>query len=80
MLKTLCTIPMTCYTQVIPLPGTDYLLVTDGYGSSYVHVLNKTTGAYIPGMTFGGSPTFVRKPFETPCICVRACVYVCMPV
>jgi len=48
----------TRLTDVIPLPGTDYLLVTDGYGSSYVHVLNKTTGAYIPGMTFGGSPTF----------------------
>jgi len=48
----------TRLTDVIPLPGTDYLLVTDGYGSSYVHVLNKTTGAYIPGMSFGGSPTF----------------------
>lgn len=48
----------TRLTDVIPLPGTDYLLVTDGYGSSYVHVLNKTDGAFIPGMSFGGSPLF----------------------
>ena len=37
----------------MPLPGTDYLLVTDGYGSSYVHVLNKTDGTFVPGMSFG---------------------------
>lgn len=48
----------TRLTDVIPLPGTDYLLVTDGYGSSYVHVLNKTSGAYVPGMTFGGHSIF----------------------
>ena len=48
----------TRLTDVIPLPGTDYLLVTDGYGSSYIHVLNKTDGAYVPGMSFGGRPTF----------------------
>jgi len=48
----------TRLTDVIPLPGTDYILVTDGYGSSFVHVLNKTDGAYVPGMSFGGKPTF----------------------
>ena len=32
--------------------------MTDGYGSSFVHVLNKTDGAYVPGMSFGGKPTF----------------------
>jgi len=38
----------TRLTDVIPLPGTDYLLVTDGYGSSFVHVLNKTSVSFSP--------------------------------
>lgn len=41
-------------TDAIVVPGTDLLLLADGYGSSFIHFLNKTTGEYLPGRTFGG--------------------------
>lgn len=41
-------------TDAVVMPGTDILLVADGYGSSFVHALNKTTGMYLENRTFGG--------------------------
>ena len=34
-------------TDAIVVPGTDTLLVADGYGSSFVHMFDKHTGAYL---------------------------------
>ena len=49
------------------MPGTDELLVADGYGSSFIHVLNKTTGEYLEGRSFGGlGNTTSPLRFHTP--------------
>lgn len=55
-------------TDAIVVPGTDILLVVDGYGSSWAHWFNKTTGAYIPGHSFGGPAGKSTAPlqFHTP--------------
>ena len=55
-------------TDAIVVPGTDILLVVDGYGSSWAHWFNKTTGAYIPGHSFGGPAGNSTSPlrFHTP--------------
>lgn len=39
---------------VIAPPGSDNLYLTDGYGSSYVHLYSAATGEY-KGLTFGGT-------------------------
>jgi len=41
-------------TQAVVVPGTDILLVADGYGSSWVHAFNKTTGEFLENQSFGG--------------------------
>eukprot|EP00927_Polykrikos_kofoidii_P062127 TRINITY_DN56942_c0_g1_i1.p1 TRINITY_DN56942_c0_g1~~TRINITY_DN56942_c0_g1_i1.p1 ORF type:complete len:424 (+),score=62.33 TRINITY_DN56942_c0_g1_i1:85-1356(+) len=55
-------------TDAIVAPGTDILVVADGYGSSFVHLLNKTTGAYLEGRSFGGKGNSTKDPvrFNTP--------------
>jgi len=55
-------------TDSIVIPNSDILLLADGYGSSYVHALNKTTGEYIEGKTFGGKGNTSSDPirFNTP--------------
>lgn len=54
-------------TDAIVVPGTDVLLVADGYGSSFVHALNKTTGEYLENRTFGGKGTTTEPlRFNTP--------------
>jgi len=40
-------------TDAVVVPGTDTLLVADGYGSSYIHLLDKITGKYL-GKSWGG--------------------------
>ena len=40
-------------TDAIVPPGSDVVYVADGYGSSYVHLLDAKTGAY-SGRSFGG--------------------------
>lgn len=54
-------------TDTVVVPGTDILLVADGYGSSFIHALNKTSGAYLENRTFGGLGN-TTKPlrFNTP--------------
>mmetsp|Transcript_13476 Transcript_13476/g.19863 ORF Transcript_13476/g.19863 Transcript_13476/m.19863 type:complete len:379 (+) Transcript_13476:59-1195(+) len=54
-------------TDAITVPGTDFLLVADGYGSHYVHTFNKTNGAFIEGRSFGGFGNSTRPlRFHTP--------------
>ena len=55
-------------TDCIVIPKTDILLVADGYGSSFVHSINKTTGEYIEGKSFGGKGNTTSDPirFNTP--------------
>jgi hypothetical protein len=55
-------------TDAIPVPGSDLLLLADGYGSSYIHFLNKTDGTFIEGMSFGGlgNATSPNVQFHTP--------------
>ena len=55
-------------TDAIVVPGTDLLLVADGYGSSFIHFLNKTNGKFLEGMSFGGkgNATSPRVQFNTP--------------
>jgi hypothetical protein len=53
-------------TDAIPVPGTDLLLVADGYGSSWIHTLNKTTGDYIEGKSFGGRGSTTQPIFSLP--------------
>ena len=54
--------------DAVVVPASDVLLVTDGYGSSYVHSLNKTTGAYLEGRSFGGKGRSSADPvrLDTP--------------
>jgi len=40
-------------TDAVVVPNTDILLVADGYGSSYIHMLDKNTGTYL-GKSWGG--------------------------
>jgi len=40
-------------TEVIALPGSDHVLVADGYGSSMLHVLRQADGVYA-GKSWGG--------------------------
>lgn len=45
----------------------DLLFVADGYGSSWIHVFNKTTGEFVPGKSFGGvGNTTHPLRFSTP--------------
>jgi hypothetical protein len=53
-------------TDAIVVPGTDVLLVADGYGSSYVHKLDKNTGAFLEGQSFGGKGATL-DPLELSC-------------
>ena len=54
-------------TDAVVVPGTDLLLVADGYGSSFVHGLNKNTGEYVEGSTFGGKGGTIQPlRFNTP--------------
>lgn len=55
-------------TDAIVVPGTDVLLLADGYGSSFVHQFNKNTGEFIPGKSFGGKGNATGDPvqFHTP--------------
>lgn len=54
-------------TDTIVVPGTDELLVADGYGSYLIHVLNKSTGEYLENRTFGGNGTSTAPlRFNTP--------------
>lgn len=54
-------------TDAVVVPGTDLLLVADGYGSSFVHVLNKSTGEFLESRTFGGKGnTTDPLRFDTP--------------
>jgi hypothetical protein len=60
------------YTPIVPtdaivVPGTNHLLVADGYGSSFVHVFDKNTGQYT-GKSFGGKGNSTKDPikFNTP--------------
>lgn len=60
---------MKQYTPIRPcdaivVPGTDTLLVADGYGSSFVHAFDKNTGVYIPGKTFGGVGNTTSDPIK----------------
>merc|ERR1712232_1000324 len=54
--------------DAIVVPGTDTLLVADGYGSSFIHAFNKKTGQYMEGKTFGGKGASTSDPikFNTP--------------
>ena len=40
-------------TGAVLLPGTETLLVCDGYGSSFVHGYSTVDGSYIKGSSFG---------------------------
>jgi len=40
-------------TDAVVVPGTNTLLVADGYGSSFIHMLDKNTGKYL-GKSWGG--------------------------
>lgn len=40
-------------TSAVPIPGTETLLVCDGYGSSFVHGISMVDGSYIHGSSFG---------------------------
>jgi len=40
-------------TDAVVVPGTDTLLLADGYGSSFIHMLDKNTGKYL-GKSWGG--------------------------
>lgn len=51
-------------TDAIVVPGTDTLLVADGYGSSFVHSFDKYTGKYIPGKSFGGLGNTTSDPIK----------------
>ena len=43
------------------------MLVSDGYGSSFIHFLNKTDGTYIEGLSFGGKGNATSPiQFNTP--------------
>jgi hypothetical protein len=54
-------------TDAIPVPGTNILLVADGYGSSFIHSLDKLTGKFIENRTFGGKGnTTMPVRFNTP--------------
>lgn len=54
-------------TDAIAVPGTDLLLVADGYGSAWIHALNKTTGTFIEGRSFGGrGSSNVEPKFSLP--------------
>ena len=54
-------------TQAIVVPGTDILLVADGYGSSFVHAFNKTNGQFLEGRSFGGKGNSTSPlRFNTP--------------
>jgi hypothetical protein len=54
-------------TDAIVVPNTDMLLVADGYGSSWIHALNKTTGDYLEGKSFGGFGNSTNPvKFDTP--------------
>lgn len=54
-------------TQTVVVPGSDVLLLADGYGSSWVHQLDKHTGRYL-GRSFGGIGNATSDPvkFNTP--------------
>ena len=54
-------------TDVVIIPDTNILLVADGYGSSFVHLINKLTGKYIEGRSFGGKGNTTEPiRFNTP--------------
>merc|ERR1719247_348924 len=55
-------------TQAAVVRGTDMLLVADGYGSSFVHTLDKYTGEFLEGRSFGGGRSNGTSPlqFNTP--------------
>jgi hypothetical protein len=54
-------------TDAIVIPNTGVLLVADGYGSSWIHALNKTTGDYLEGKSFGGFGNSTNPvKFDTP--------------
>lgn len=54
-------------TDAIAVPGTDFLLVADGYGSNYIHTFNKSNGAFMKGKSFGGfGNSTVPLRFHTP--------------
>ena len=50
--------------DAIVVPGTDILLMSDGYGSSFVHQFNKYTGKYIEGKSFGGLGNTTSDPIK----------------
>lgn len=54
--------------DAIVVPGSNTLLVADGYGSSFVHAFDKNTGKYIENKTFGGLGNTSSDPikFNTP--------------
>lgn len=54
--------------DAIVVPGTDILVVADGYGSSFIHWFDKHTGKYIENRTFGGKGLSTSDPikFNTP--------------
>jgi len=54
-------------TQTVVVPGTEVLLVADGYGSSWVHQFDKRSGRYL-GLSFGGKGHTSADPikFNTP--------------
>ena len=70
MIRTVYTKRLTPRALLAPaaVPNSDLLLVADGYGSSYIHFLNKTTGAFLEGRSFGGkgNATSPRVQFDTP--------------
>jgi hypothetical protein len=54
-------------TNVIVVPGSNVLLVADGYGSSFIHSLDKMTGKFLENKTFGGKgSTTTPLRFNTP--------------
>lgn len=50
------------------MPNSELLLIADGYGSSFIHFLNKTTGEFLEGWSFGGkgNATSPHVQFNTP--------------
>jgi hypothetical protein len=49
-------------TDAVVVPGTDTLLVADGYGSSYIHLFDKNTGVYLK--TSWGGPGKSNNPVK----------------
>jgi hypothetical protein len=52
-------------TDSVVIPGTDILLLSDGYGSSWVHQIDKYSGKYL-NVSFGGKG-FSSKPLKMNC-------------